>query len=128
MATKTFEELKQLAIQIRDEKTNKANTATRIGTQMIEHLNKLEQEYYNIQTVDGLVSEYNVSVNHPTSGIDGSNKYTLSSAIALVPEKYRSIGIKCSFVNEDGNSEHWEYQGKSCLLYTSDAADDTLQV
>lgn len=47
MATKTFEELKQLAIQIRDEKTNKANTATRIGTQMIEHLNKLEQEYYN---------------------------------------------------------------------------------
>ena len=47
MATKTFDELKQLAIQIRDEKTNKANTATRIGTQMIEHLNKLEQEYYN---------------------------------------------------------------------------------
>ena len=26
MATKTFEELKQLAIQIRDEKTNKQNT------------------------------------------------------------------------------------------------------
>lgn len=111
MATKTFEELKQLAIQIRDEKTNKANTATRIGTQMIEHLNKLEQEYYNIQTVDGLVSEYNVSVNHPTSGIDGSNKYTLSSAIALVPEQYRSIGIKCSFVGEDGQGERWEYLG-----------------
>lgn len=111
MATKTFEELKQLAIQIRDEKTKKANTATRIGTQMIEHLNKLEQEYYNIQTVDGLVSEYNVSVNHPTSGIDGSNKYTLSSAIALVPEKYRSIGIKCSFVGEDDKPECWEYQG-----------------
>lgn len=113
MATKTFEELKQLAIQIRDEKTNKANTATRIGTQMIEHLNKLEQEYYNIQTVDGLVSEYNVSVNHPTSGIDGSNKYTLSSAIALVPEKYRSVGLKCSFVNEAGKPESWKYQGGS---------------
>lgn len=111
MATKTFEELKQLAIQIRDEKTNKANTATRIGTQMIEHLNKLEQEYYTIQTVDGLVSEYNVSVNHPTSGIDGSNKYTLSSAIALVPEKYRSIGIKCSFLNESGQGECWEWMG-----------------
>ena len=113
MATKTFEELKQLAIQIRDEKTNKANTATRIGTQMIEHLNKLEQEYYTIQTVDGLVSEYNVSVNHPTSGIDGSNKYTLSSAIALVPEQYRTIGIKCSFINEAGQSESWEYQGNT---------------
>lgn len=113
MATKTFEELKQLAIQIRDEKTNKANTATRIGTQMIEHLNKLEQEYYNIQTVDGLVSEYNVSVNHPTSGIDGSNKYTLSSAIALVPKKYRSIGIKCAFINEAGQGETWEWKGGS---------------
>lgn len=47
MATKTFEELKQLAIQIRDEKTNKQNTATRIGTQMLEHLDKLEQDYYD---------------------------------------------------------------------------------
>ncbi len=47
MATKTFEELKQLAIQIRDEKTNKQNTATRVGTEMLEHLNKLEQDYYD---------------------------------------------------------------------------------
>lgn len=116
MATKTFEELKQLAIQIRDEKINKANTATRIGTQMIEHLNKLEQEYYNIQTVDGLVSEYNVSVNHPTSGIDGSNKYTLSSAIALVPAQYRTIGIKCSFVGDAGKWESWEYRGGGWLI------------
>ena len=52
MATKTFEELKQLAIQIRDEKANKQNTATRIGTQMIEHLNKLEEEYYNKENID----------------------------------------------------------------------------
>lgn len=52
MATKTFEELKQMAIQIRDEKTNKQNTATRIGTQMLEHLNKLEQEYYDKNSID----------------------------------------------------------------------------
>jgi len=52
MATKTFEELKQLAIQIRDEKTNKQNTATRIGTQMLEHLNKLEQDYYDKTATD----------------------------------------------------------------------------
>ena len=49
---KTFEELKQMAIQIRDEKANKQNTATRIGTQMVEHLNKLEQEYYNKENID----------------------------------------------------------------------------
>lgn len=52
MATKTFEELKQLAIQIRDEKTNKQNTATRVGTEMLEHLNKLEQDYYDKTTTD----------------------------------------------------------------------------
>ena len=124
MATKTFEELKQLAIQIRDEKTNKANTATRIGTQMIEHLNKLEQEYYNkddvaeqlktrddeLARLDKMTTEYNVSVLHPTSGSGGSNKYTLETAIAQVPSKYRSVGIKCAFVNENGEGECWEYK------------------
>ena len=52
MATKTFEELKQLAIQIRDEKTNKQNTATRVGTAMLEHINKLEQDYYDKTKTD----------------------------------------------------------------------------
>ncbi|MBM6657542.1 DUF4886 domain-containing protein [Bacteroides gallinaceum] len=57
MATKTFEELKQLAIQIRDEKTNKQNTATRIGTQMLEHLEKLEQDYYDKNQTDEELKE-----------------------------------------------------------------------
>ena len=57
MATKTFEELKQMAIQIRDEKTNKQNTATRIGTQMLEHLNKLEQDFLDKVTTEGKFSE-----------------------------------------------------------------------
>ena len=130
MATKTFEELKQLAIQIRDEKANKANTATRIGTQMIEHLNKLEQEYYNkdgvaeqlktrddeLARLDKMTTEYNVSVLHPTSGSGGSNKYTLETAIAQVPSKYRTIGIKCSFVDEAGQGECWEYSGSSWVV------------
>lgn len=59
MATKTFEELKQLAIQIRDEKTNKQNTATRIGTQMLEHLDKLEQDYYDKTTTNEKFTELN---------------------------------------------------------------------
>ena len=57
MATKTFEELKQMAIQIRDEKTNKQNTATRIGTQMLEHLNKLEQDFLDKDTTEDKFSE-----------------------------------------------------------------------
>ena len=57
MATKTFEELKQLAIQIRDEKTNKQNTATRVGTAMLEHINKLEQDYYDKTQTDEELKE-----------------------------------------------------------------------
>lgn len=57
MATKTFEELKQLAIQIRDEKTNKQNTATRVGTAMLEGLNKLEQDYYDKTATDEELKE-----------------------------------------------------------------------
>lgn len=60
--------------------------------------------------LDKRVTEYNVSVLHPTSGSGGSNKYTLETAIAQVPSKYRSVGIKCAFVNENGEGECWEYK------------------
>lgn len=61
--------------------------------------------------LDKRVTEYNVSVLHPTSGSRGSNKYTLETAIAQVPSKYRSVGIKCAFINEEGQGETWEWQG-----------------
>lgn len=113
MATKTFEELKQLAIQIRDEKTNKQNTATRVGTAMLEHINKLEQDYYDKTTINNRTSEYNVSINHPTSGISSSNKYDLSNAIAQVPAELRTAGLTVSFLNESGDTEKWEFAGGS---------------
>lgn len=113
MATKTFEELKQLAIQIRDEKTNKQNTATRVGTAMLEHINKLEQDYYDKTTINNRTSEYNVSLNHPTSGISGGNKYDLSTAIGQVPAELRTAGLKVSFLNSAGKPESWKYQGGS---------------
>lgn len=68
-------------------------------------------DYYTKEEADSFISEYNVSKIYPTSGIGGSNKYTLETAIALVPEKYRSIGIKCSFIGEDGLGECWEWDG-----------------
>ena len=116
MATKTFDELKQLAIQIRDEKTNKHNTATRVGTEMLEHLNKLEQDYYDKTTINNRTSEYNVSLNHPTSGLSGSNKYDLSSAIAQVPAELRIDGLTVSFLNESGDTEKWEFSGGSWAI------------
>lgn len=57
------------------------------------------------------ITEYNVSVQHSTSGIDGSNKYSLEGAIAQVPQELRNIGLKVSFINSDGKVETWEFQG-----------------
>ena len=59
------------------------------------------------------ITEYNVSVQHPTSGIGGSNKYSLEGAIAQVPQELRNIGLKVSFINSDGKVETWEFQGET---------------
>ena len=42
------------------------------------------------------ITDYNVSKHHPTEGIGGTNKFTLETAIKLIPESLRSVGIKCS--------------------------------
>lgn len=57
------------------------------------------------------ITEYNVSVQHPTSGIGGSNKYSLEGAIVQVPQELRNIGLKVLFINSDGKVETWEFQG-----------------
>lgn len=84
MATKTFEELKQLAIQIRDEKTNKQNTATRVGTEMLEHLNKLEQDYYDktktdeeLKKRDNKLTELSKQIGYIGSTLDEINSEKL---------------------------------------------------
>ena len=58
-----------------------------------------------------MLTEYNVSVQHPSSGIGGSNQYTFATAVALVPSTLRNVGLKCLFLNSGGKIETWEYQG-----------------
>ena len=50
---------------------------------------------------------------YPTGGIDGTNKYTLETAIAKIPSSLRNVGLKCSFLDDAGQLETWEYTGKS---------------
>lgn len=105
MATKTFEELKQLAIQIRDEKTNKQNTATRIGTQMLEHLDKLEQDYYDKTATNEKFTEIEYSTKsvfnnaetihvYKESTLDADNGYTANNTsnycVAIISVKPNS--------------------------------------
>ena len=72
-------------------------------------------DYARKELVNSRTTEYNVSVQHPTSGIDGSNKYILEGAIAQVPPELRNIGLKVSFVNLDGKVETWEFQGDNFM-------------
>jgi len=58
-----------------------------------------------------LIEEINVSKVFPNGGIDGTNKYTLETAIAKIPSAYRNVGIKCSFLNEAGEVVSYIYQG-----------------
>ena len=63
-----------------------------------------------------LIEEVNVSKIYPTGGIDGTNKYTLETAIAKIPSSLRNVGLKCSFLNAENKFETWTYQGGT---YTS---------
>lgn len=69
--------------------------------------------------VSKLIGEINVSNLFPTGGTNGTNKYTLESAIAKIPTDLRIVGIKCSFLDEDGVVEEWEYQGGTFLSANS---------
>lgn len=110
MATQTYEQLIAGANKIKENELPESNTHDLVGEQLLQMTNKMQEESTK---TDNSIMEYNVSKFYPTSGIGGTNKYTLETAIALVPEKYRSIGIKCVFVNEVGDSETWEFKGGS---------------
>ncbi len=110
MATQTYEQLIAGANKIKENELPESNTHDLVGEQLLQMTNKMQEESTK---TDNSIMEYNVSKFHPTSGVNGSNKYTLETAIAQVPSKYRSVGIKCAFVNEAGKPECWEYQGGS---------------
>ena len=107
MATQSYEQLISGANKIRQNELPESNTAALVGERLLQMVNKQQEEHQ--QRVKG-TTEYNISVQHPTSGIDGSNKYSLEGAIAQVPQELRNIGLKVSFVNSAGQVETWEYQ------------------
>ena len=113
MATQTYEQLIAGANKIKENELPESNTHDLVGEQLLQITNKMQEESTK---TDNSIMEYNVSKFYPTSGIGGTNKYTLETAIDLVPEQYRSIGIKCSFVGEDGQGQCWEYLGVTCSI------------
>ena len=108
MATQSFEQLIAGANKIKQNQLPESNTAGIVGEQLIQMVNKQKDE--ETERMKG-ITEYNVSVQHPTSGISGTNKYTLEGAIAKIPAAYRRVGIKCSFLDDGGSMQTYTFQG-----------------
>lgn len=92
--------------------TNFANISVNVGELAVLKWNGV----WSKQTIKvGLQpNELNISYLYPTNGEGGTNKYTLTGAIAQVPSEYRTRqGLKVTFVNEDNDTETWEYKGSS---------------
>ena len=85
------------------------NSNLSLTSEIFTHQIALSKEVQD--AIDGNITEYNVSNHFPTGGIDGTNRYTLATAIAKIPESLRNVGIKCSFLNEAGEIETRQYNG-----------------
>ena len=62
-------------------------------------------------TLSEMTTEINVSKLYPTGGVGGTNKYTLEGAIAKIPTKLRTVGIKCSFLDDQNFVCEYVYNG-----------------
>lgn len=66
-------------------------------------------------SLTSLINEYNVSNLYPTGGTDGSNKYTLNTAILLLDSKLnteeKKIGTKIGFINQESNYVQYIFTG-----------------
>jgi lysophospholipase L1-like esterase len=133
---KEYDVLLEQAETIRTEVEDDANSAERVGGMFKDIIEKSKDESgrklaikdlatsvgYSTETsltqdaATRLVSEYNVSINHPTAGVDETNRYTLSEAIAKVPAELRNAGVKVSFLDESGSMETWEFRGESWAI------------
>lgn len=109
MATQSYEELIASATKIKNNELPESNTHDVVGDHLVQMATKAQEEYN--QRVTG-ICEYNVSKQFPTGGIEGSNKYILELALQKVPTELRqTVGLKCSFLDDRGEPESWEYQG-----------------
>ena len=61
--------------------------------------------------LDNEILTYNVSINNPTEGIDGTNQYTLEKALEVVPlGKRKTAGLNLSFLDITNTLYVYEYR------------------
>lgn len=117
MATQTFEELIAGANKIKNNELPESNTHNLVGDQLLQMTNKMQEENSNngkkFSELGKKINELNISVLYPQNGIDGSNQYTLETAISQIPTEFQQAGLRICFVNENNDIESWEYDGIS---------------
>ena len=106
----TFDELKQGDEESRTNYAAQSNTAEIVGRQLVDIIDKQESEHNDRLK---LVTDYNVSANHPTAGIENSNRYLLSNAILKCPTALRRLGQKITFLQKNNIWVTYIYTGTS---------------
>ena len=96
--SKTFDELKQGAEEIRTNVLPDSNTAGLVGKQFLDIIEKQETEQADRLK---LVTDYNVSTYFPNEGIENSNRYLLTGAIAKCPSALKRSGQKLTFLQKN---------------------------
>lgn len=92
-------------------KQNFNTIKTEIGTlktEITEATNKANEVVNNFQNY---ITEYNVSLLHPTGGINGTAQYTLDKAIMVIPKEYQRVGIKVTFLDTTNTINTYLYNG-----------------
>lgn len=111
-----------LSFDVIDENDNKENRKLNIPIVSEDLAGILTPEEFSlihtkIEKVNSLLTEYNVSANHPTEGINGTNIYTFEKAIVKIPATMRNGGVKCVFLVYDAggtdktHAETWIFNG-----------------
>lgn len=65
---------------------------------------------------------YDMTIQNPSGGIEGTNKYTLDIAAPLVPAELRNIHTKLIFLNSKYQIEEWVCTNNSDWLNTSSSS------
>lgn len=130
MATKTFEELKQQAEQIRDERRTGQNTATRIGNHFLDIINKIEETNNNtgdshhkgyFETIDELKQQYPTPSEGDTAWV--GTPYP-GNVYNVVNGEWKDTGVPAS---EGGTSDYNTIKNKPSINGTELSGNKTLE-
>ena len=108
--SKICDELNQSADDSHSNVLPYSNTAGLVGKQFLDIIEKQETEHADRLK---LVTDYNVSTYFPNEGIENSNRYLLTGAIAKCPSALKRSGQKLTFLQKNNTWVTYMFNGTS---------------